>query len=41
MTRFTLTINQAINFVLNSASMMIGGEIFIPITCYDIMQLSR
>ena len=42
MTRFTLTINQAINFVLNSASMMIGGEIFIPkLPSYDIMQLAR
>jgi len=40
MTRFTLTIEQAINFVLNSASMMIGGEIFIPkLPSYDIMQL--
>lgn len=42
MTRFTLTINQAINFVLNSASIMIGGEIFIPkLPSYDILQLTR
>ena len=42
MTRFTLTINQAINFVLNSASVMIGGEIFIPkLPSYDILQLTR
>ena len=42
MTRFTLTINQAINFVLNSASKMIGGEIFIPkLPSYDILQLTR
>ena len=42
MTRFTLTINQAINFVLNSASIMIGGEIFIPkLPSYDIMQLTK
>lgn len=40
MTRFTLTINQAINFVLNCASIMIGGEIFIPrLPSYDILQL--
>ena len=42
MTRFTLTINQAINFVLNSASIMIGGEIFIPrLPSYDILQLAN
>ena len=42
MTRFTLTINQAINFVLNSASIMIGGEIFIPkLPSYDILQLTK
>ena len=42
MTRFTLTINQAITFVLNSAAMMIGGEIFIPkLPSYDIIQLAR
>ena len=42
MTRFTLTINQAINFVLNSASVMIGGEIFIPkLPSYDILQLAK
>jgi FlaA1/EpsC-like NDP-sugar epimerase len=42
MTRFTLTINQAIKFVLNSASIMIGGEIFIPrLPSYDILQLTN
>jgi len=42
MTRFTLTISQAIYFVLNSASLMIGGEIFIPkLPSYDILQLTR
>jgi UDP-N-acetylglucosamine 4,6-dehydratase len=42
MTRFTLTIQQAIYFVLNSASIMIGGEIFIPkLPSYDIVQLTR
>ena len=42
MTRFTLTIDQAINFVLNSASIMIGGEIFIPkLPSYNIIQLTK
>jgi UDP-N-acetylglucosamine 4,6-dehydratase len=42
MTRFTLTIDQAIYFVLNSASIMIGGEIFVPkLPSYNIVQLAR
>ena len=42
MTRFTLTIEQAINFVLNCASFMIGGEIFIPkLPSYNILQLAK
>ncbi len=42
MTRFTLTIEQAINFVLNSASIMIGGEIFVPkLPSYNIIQLAK
>jgi len=42
MTRFTLTIEQAINFVLNCASIMIGGEIFIPkLSSYNILQLAQ
>lgn len=42
MTRFTLTIQQAINFVLNSGSIMIGGEIFVPkLPSYNIIQLAR
>jgi UDP-N-acetylglucosamine 4,6-dehydratase len=42
MTRFTLTIEQAINFVLNSASVMIGGEIFVPkLPSYNIIQLAK
>ncbi len=42
MTRFTLTINQAINFVLNSAAIMVGGEIFIPkLPSYNIVQLTK
>jgi UDP-N-acetylglucosamine 4,6-dehydratase len=42
MTRFTLTIDQAIIFVLNSASIMIGGETFIPkLKSYNIVQLAK
>jgi len=42
MTRFTLTIEQAIYFALNSLSIMIGGEIFVPkLKSYDILQLAR
>ncbi len=42
MTRFTLTIEQAINFVLNSASVMIGGEVFVPkLPSYNIIQLAK
>lgn len=41
MTRFTLTLEEAISFVLNCASVMIGGEVFIPkIPSYDILQLA-
>lgn len=42
MTRFTLTIDQAINFVLNCASIMIGGEVFVPkLLSYNIIQLAK
>ena len=42
MTRFTLTIEQAIIFVLNSATLMIGGEIFVPkLPSYNILQLAN
>ena len=42
MTRFTLTIEQAIFFVLNCASIMIGGEVFIPkLKSYNIVQLAK
>ena len=30
MTRFWITLDQAINFVLMSFKRMIGGEIFVP-----------
>ena len=42
MTRFTLTIDQAIFFVLNCAANMIGGEIFVPkLKSYNIVQLAK
>jgi UDP-N-acetylglucosamine 4,6-dehydratase/5-epimerase len=42
MTRFTLTIEQAINFVLNCAVDMIGGEVFVPkLPSYNVMQLAK
>ena len=42
MTRFTLTIDQAIHFVLNCASIMIGGEVFVPkLPSYNILQLAK
>lgn len=42
MTRFTLTIEQAITFVLNCASIMIGGEVFVPkLPSYNIIQLAK
>lgn len=42
MTRFTLTIDQAIRFVLNCATIMIGGEIFVPkLPSYNIVQLAK
>lgn len=42
MTRFTLTLDQTINFVLNCTEKMIGGEIFVPkLPSYGIVQLAR
>ena len=42
MTRFTLTIQEAIVFVLNCSVEMIGGEIFVPkLPSYSIMQLAK
>lgn len=42
MTRFTLTIEEAIIFVLNCSVKMIGGEIFVPkLPSYSIMQLAK
>ena len=40
MTRFNLTLDSAINFVLNCSSKMIGGEIFVPkLKSYNIIDL--
>jgi UDP-N-acetylglucosamine 4,6-dehydratase len=42
MTRFTMTLESAINFVLNCASVMIGGEIFVPkLLSYNILQIAK
>ena len=40
MTRFNLTLDNAINFVLQCSSKMLGGEIFVPkLKSYNILQL--
>jgi len=42
MTRFTVTLHDAIHFVLLSMSVMIGGEVFIPkLPSYNIVQLAN
>jgi len=42
MTRFTITLEDAINFVLNCSNKMIGGEIFIPkLPSYNILKLTQ
>lgn len=42
MTRFTLTLTEAINFVLNCSAKMMGGEIFVPkLPSYNILQLAQ
>ena len=42
MTRFTITLEDAINFVLNCSNKLIGGEIFIPkLPSYNIEQLAK
>lgn len=42
MTRFTLLLEEAINFVLDCAINMLGGEIFIPkLPSYNICQLAK
>ena len=42
MTRFWITLEQGVNFVLNSLKTMVGGEIFVPkIPSMNIMDLAR
>lgn len=42
MTRFNMTLDSAINFVLNSGSRMLGGEIFVPkLKSYNVEQVAR
>lgn len=42
MTRFTITLEQAVNFILNCTNDMIGAEIFVPkIPSYNIIQLAK
>ena len=42
MTRFTISLEDAINFVLNCSETMIGGEIFIPkLPSYNIVDLAK
>lgn len=42
MTRFSITLDESVNFVLSSLSKMWGGEIFIPkIPSYNIMDLAK
>ena len=42
MTRFNLTLEKAIHFVLNCSEKMLGGEIFVPkLPSYNILQLCK
>ncbi len=42
MTRFSITINEAVNFVINSLKIMQGGEIFVPkLYSYNILDLIK
>ncbi len=42
MGRFTITLDGAVNFVLNALNYMVGGEIFVPkLPRYDILQLAQ
>jgi len=42
MTRFNITLNEGVIFVLNSITRMVGGEIFIPkLPSYNIMDLAE
>ncbi len=42
MTRFNITLNSAVDFVMNSLSLMKGGEIFVPkLSSYKILDLKN
>lgn len=42
MTRFNITLDEGVNFVINSFSKMLGGEIFIPkLPSYKILDLAK
>ena len=42
MTRFSITLDEGVNFVIDSLSRMVGGEIFVPkIPSYSIMDLKK
>ena len=42
MTRFNITMEEAVNFVISSANMTVGGEVFVPkIKAYNIMDLKE
>jgi len=42
MTRFNITLEESVNFVINSLNHMLGGEIFVPkINSYKILDLAK
>ena len=42
MTRFNITLEESVNFVINSLNYMLGGEIFVPkINSYKILDLAK
>ncbi|MDC0438369.1 polysaccharide biosynthesis protein [Nitrosopumilus sp.] len=42
MTRFSITMKEAVNFVISSADISVGGEVFVPkIKAYNIMDLKE
>lgn len=42
MTRFNITLEESVDFVINSLNLMLGGEIFVPkINSYKILDLAK
>jgi UDP-N-acetylglucosamine 4,6-dehydratase/UDP-glucose 4-epimerase len=42
MTRFTITMNEAVDFILNSMNLTCGGEVFIPkLRAYRVIDFAR